>query len=69
MNFYEWIIENIKADELEFNCPTFMYFDPKKEKEVFSTLYANYANVVQEFLDKNKQLLNELSSKNQKGGE
>lgn len=43
--------------------------DPKKEKEVFSTLYANYANVVQEFLDKNKQILNELSSKNQKGGE
>jgi hypothetical protein len=43
--------------------------DPKKEKEVFSTLYSNYANVVQEFLDKNKQLLNELSSKKQKGGE
>ena len=43
--------------------------DSKKEKEVFATLYSNYSNVVQEFLEKNRNLLNELSSKNQKGGE
>lgn len=34
MNFYEWIIENIKADELKGNCPAFMCFNPKKEKEL-----------------------------------
>ena len=43
--------------------------DSNKEKQVFETLYAEYSNVVQEFLEKNKELLNELSSKKEKGGE
>ena len=34
MNFYEWIIENIKADEKKYNCPGFICFNPKKEKEL-----------------------------------
>ena len=43
--------------------------DPKNEKEVYASLYANYATVVQEFLEKNKEVLNELSSSQEKGGE
>ncbi len=34
MNFYEWIIENIKAGELEHNCPASVSINPKKEKEL-----------------------------------
>jgi len=34
MNFYEWIVENIKFDENKYNCPATMNFNPKKEKEL-----------------------------------
>ena len=42
--------------------------DGKNEKDVFETLYANYSDIVEEFLRKNQDLLNELSSKQEKGG-
>ena len=32
MNFYEWIVENIKLSEKEHNCPSTVEFDSKKEK-------------------------------------
>ena len=34
MNFYEWIVASIKADDLKYNCPGTICFDPKKEKEL-----------------------------------
>lgn len=34
MNFYEWIIANIKADEEKYNCPSFFCVNHKKEKEI-----------------------------------
>ena len=32
MNFYEWIIENIKLGEKKHNCPSTCELDSKKEK-------------------------------------
>ena len=39
MNFYEWIIENIKFDEKKYNCPSSFYINPKKEKELKSKTF------------------------------
>ena len=43
--------------------------DHKKEQEVFENLYWEYSNIVEAFLDKNRRLFNELSSRQEKGGE
>ena len=34
MNFYEWIVENIKKSKEEYNCPNAFCVNPKKEKEL-----------------------------------
>ena len=43
--------------------------DSKNEKNVFDNLYWEYSNVVEAFLEKNRTLFNELSSRQEKGGE
>ena len=34
MNFYEWVVQSIKADELKWNCPSRLCINPKKEREL-----------------------------------
>lgn len=34
MNFYEWIVETIKADEEKWNCPCYICCSDKKEQDL-----------------------------------